>query len=81
MQRKPTIITMKQDSPKFSPPSLPVHNLIDKLSALIGQAELLIEKTPEDSAVMKHAVAIRNIAKSVVEELAQFQSDLAKKAG
>jgi len=69
---------MKQNSFKHAPPSLAVHNLIDKLSALIGQTDLLIERTSDNPAATKHAQAIRDIAKSVVEELVQFQSDLAK---
>jgi len=72
---------MNSKSPRYTPPSLAVHNLIDKLAALIGQTDLLIEKTPEDSPAMRHAQAIRTIAKAVLDELAQFQSDLTKKVG
>jgi hypothetical protein len=64
---------------KHSPPSLAAHNLIDRLSALIGQTDLLMEKTPEDSAAMKHALAIRAIAKGLVDEAARFQFDFARK--
>ena len=59
---------------------MPVHNLIDKLSVLVNRTDLLIEKKADDSTVMKHAQAIREIARSVLEELVQVQSDLAKKA-
>ena len=63
---------------RYQPPSLVAHNLIDNLSVLIGQCDLLMEKTPQDSPTMKHVLTIQMIAKSVVDELKELQSDLAR---
>jgi len=70
-------VTMQNSSSNFYPPSMPVHNLIDKLCALVNRTDLLIETVSEDSTGMKHVREIRTIAKSVLQELVQVQSDLA----
>jgi len=51
---------------------------MNKLSVLIGQCDLLMEKTPQDSPTMKHALTIQIIAKSMAEEIKGLQSDLGR---
>jgi hypothetical protein len=61
------------------PPECPLaHDLINKLSVIVGQCDLMLEKTPEDSPVLKQMLLIRTMAKSVAAELGQLQCDLAR---
>jgi hypothetical protein len=57
------------------------HELIDKLSIIIGYCDLLVEKVPEQSPLERQARMIQNTAKSMAADLAQFQCDLARIRG
>jgi hypothetical protein len=52
------------------------HDMIDRLSVIIGNCDLLIEKTPKDSPLLERMLVIRNQAHLVARELGQFQCDL-----
>jgi hypothetical protein len=52
------------------------HNLINKLSVIVGICDLLVEKAPEVSPARPQMLLIRNIAWSMAADLGQFQCDL-----
>jgi hypothetical protein len=54
------------------------HNLINKLSVIVGTCDLLVEKAPEDSPVRPQMLLIQNVARSMAADLGQFQCDLVR---
>ena len=54
------------------------HDLINKLTAIVGHCDLLVERVPENSPLFARMLLVRDMAKSVGEELGQFQCDLAR---
>jgi len=54
------------------------HDLINKLSVVVGRCDLLIAKMPEDSPLLQHVHSIQEIAKSMATDLVHFQDDLAR---
>jgi hypothetical protein len=68
---------MPQSSENLHEPECPLaHHLIDKLSTVIGNCDLVLEKAPEDSPFLRQMLLIRNVAKSMAADLAKFQCDL-----
>ena len=55
------------------------HSLINKLSIIIGNCDLLMEDTPEDSPILSRMKLIRDTATLMSADLAQFQCDLAQR--
>jgi|HubBroStandDraft_6_1064221.scaffolds.fasta_scaffold329434_2 hypothetical protein len=68
----------ESSAPRHQPASQVAHDLMNKLSVLIGQCDLLMEKTPQESPTMKHALTIQMVARSMVEGLNELQSDLSR---
>jgi hypothetical protein len=54
------------------------HDLINKLSVIVGHCDLLVGKVPENSPLFEPMRRVRDLAKSVGEELGQIQCDLAR---
>lgn len=54
------------------------HDLINKLSVIVGYCDLLVEKTPDDPSVQRQAQLIRSTARSMAADLARFQCDLVR---
>jgi hypothetical protein len=55
-----------------------VHDLINKLSVIVGHCDLLVERIPEASPLWDRMLLVRNLAKSVGDELGRLQCDLAR---
>jgi signal transduction histidine kinase len=53
------------------------HDIINKLSVIVGHADLLLEKTEKDTDYAKRLTLIRDIAEQSANELKQHQRDLA----
>ena len=54
------------------------HELINKLSVVIGNCDLLFEQTPEDWPLLKQISIIRNTAKAMATDLADFQCEVVR---
>jgi hypothetical protein len=70
---------MEETSRSNYQPDCPLaHDLINKLAVIVGQCDLLVEKTPKDSPLFKQTLLVRDLAKAVGSELGQLQCDLAR---
>ncbi len=49
------------------------HGLNNKLSVIVGTCDLLIEKMPEGSPLLRQMSVIRDAAKSMAVEIAQLR--------
>jgi len=54
------------------------HDLINKLSVIVGHCDLLVLAVPENSPLFARMLLVRDLAKSVGEDLGQLQCDLAR---
>lgn len=54
------------------------HELINKLSIIVGNCDLLAESTPEDSPLLERTLLIREMAKAVASQLGQIECDLVR---
>jgi len=54
------------------------HDLINKLSVIVGHCDLLVAGVPENSPLFSRMLLVRDLAKSVGAELGQLQCDLAR---
>jgi nitrogen-specific signal transduction histidine kinase len=54
------------------------HELINKLSVIVGNCDLLAEKTPQDSPLFERMLLIRDMARSVAKDLGQIECDLVR---
>lgn len=61
---------------KHQPACLLAHNLVNKLSAIIGYCDLLMEKAEDETECAKQLRLIHNLAKSAAKELAEHQCKL-----
>lgn len=61
------------DFTKRQPSCILAHNLINKLTAIIGGCELLEEESEASSACVKRLQLIRDVAKSMADDLRQHQ--------
>lgn len=52
------------------------HALMNKLSIIIGNCDLLMEKIPEDSPLLKRMQAVRSTAKSMVADLVKLECEI-----
>jgi hypothetical protein len=64
---------------KHQPECPLAHKLINKLSTVIGNCDLIVEKTPGDSPILQRMLLIRDTAKSMAADLAEFQCELARR--
>jgi hypothetical protein len=63
---------------KYQPDCPLAHDLMNKLAVIVGQCDLLVEKTPKDSPLFKQTLRVPDLAKAVGSELGQLQFDLAR---
>ena len=54
------------------------HELINKLSVIVGNCDLLAENTPHDSPLLQRTLLIRDMAKAVAKDLGQLECDLVR---
>lgn len=66
----------KRNLGKHQPSCILAHDLINKLTVIVGRCDLLKERAPEDSECLKHLALIRDAAKAMAEELNQHQCRL-----
>ena len=67
---------MHSTGKKHQPACLLAHDLVNKLTAIIGYCDLLIEKAEEETECAKRLRLIHNLAKSAAKELAEHQCQL-----
>ncbi|MFZ0735447.1 MAG: hypothetical protein WAM79_24235 [Candidatus Sulfotelmatobacter sp.] len=53
------------------------HDIVNKLSVIVGHADLLLETTEKDTECARRLALIRDIAEQCANELKQHQRDLA----
>lgn len=69
---------------KHQPACMMTHDLVNKLGAIVGHCDLLIEQTGQDSEFSQRLTLIRGIAEKAAKDLAQHQRESAaenRKAG
>jgi hypothetical protein len=70
---------MEKSSTEPYQPDCPLaHDLINKLAVIVGNCDLLVERMPENSPLWDRMLLVRDLAKSVGEELGHLQCDLAR---
>ena len=52
------------------------HELIGKLSVIVGNCELLADNIPQDSPQLERTLLIREMAKAVAKDLGKIECDL-----
>ena len=75
---------MGSKSERHQPVCMVAHDLVNKLSAIVGHCDLLIEIMGRDVEYAGRLTLIRDIAKAAAEELTEHQRKLAaetRKAG
>ena len=65
---------MKSRQKRHQPACLAAHNLIGKVSIILGNCDLLIEKMEAGTEEARRLAVIRETAKEVVKELVEHQS-------
>jgi hypothetical protein len=63
----------KPDLGKYQPSCLLAHELVNKLSVVVGYCDLLRDHMPEDSVAQEQLCKIRELAKAMAEELNTHQ--------
>lgn len=61
---------------KYQPECPIAHDLVNKLSVIVGYCDLMVKTTPEDSPLLKQIQVVQGIAKSMVADLIKFQCEL-----
>ena len=51
---------------------------MNKLCIVVGNCDLVVEKTPEDSPILNQLRTIQSTAKSMAQDLAEFKCELAR---
>ena len=68
------MVSIKQETLKGHQPSCALaHDMINQLSNIVGNCELLRDELPKDGPCLKRLRLIQDIAKSVAEELKSHQ--------
>lgn len=67
---------MKSRAKSHQPASLAVHNLISKMSTIIGNCDLLLEKSELGTEQTQRLTTIRETAREAVKELVEHQREL-----
>ncbi|HET7891663.1 MAG TPA: hypothetical protein VFL34_09060 [Candidatus Sulfotelmatobacter sp.] len=60
----------------YQPSCILAHNLINKLTTILGACELLKDKAEDDVECMRRLLTIQETAKSIATELTQHQCHL-----
>ena len=66
----------KVDLGKYQPNCILAHELVNKLSVIVGHCDLLTEHVSEDARLLKRLLTIREIAKSMAKDLNDHQCHL-----
>lgn len=61
---------------KHQPSCMLAHHFVNKLTVIVGGCDLLTEKSEPDSELSKRLLMMREIAKSMADELNQHQCHL-----
>ena len=69
---------MHDSQGNYQPECAVAHDLINRLSAIIGHCDLLAGSTPPDSPSLERVLLIRHLAKLMAKDLGRFQCDLAR---
>jgi len=68
---------MEQSSGSKYQPECPIaHDLINKLSVIVGYCDLMVKTIPEDSPLLKQIQAVQDIAEAMTADLVKFQCEL-----
>src|SRR5436305_5956333 len=62
-------------SEPYRPSSIIVHNLINKLSVIIGRCDLMMDMAEDETEWANRLLEIRELAKSMAHEIVQDRSD------
>lgn len=60
----------------YRPSCILAHELINKLTVIVGHCDLLKESAPEDSHCLERLKQIREVARSIAEDLNRHQCHL-----
>jgi hypothetical protein len=66
----------KIDLRKYQPSCILAHGLINKLSTIVGNCDLLKQEAPENSECLERLSLIRETARAMAEELRAHQCHL-----
>ena len=66
----------KAKSGTNQPACIFTHELINRLSVIVGNCDLLKEDLPEDSQGAKRLCLMKDVAKSIAEDLQKHQTSL-----
>jgi hypothetical protein len=66
----------KSNGRPFLPPCMMLHEVVNKLSIIIGNCDLVIEKSPADSECIKRLQVIGGTARAVVRIMQGHQCEL-----
>lgn len=70
----------KQSSMRIYQPDCPLaHLLINKLSTVVGNCDLVLEGLAKDSPLLPRMTLVRDTARSMAADLAKFQCELAER--
>ena len=64
---------MKSKGDRHQPACMAAHDLVNKLAAIVGHCDLLIEVTEQGTESARRLALIRDIAESAVKELNEHQ--------
>jgi hypothetical protein len=67
---------MEPNAQHLQPACQIAHNLVNKLSAIIGHCELVSTKAEQGTECAKRLVLIRDLAKSAAKELTEHQDQI-----
>jgi hypothetical protein len=60
----------------YQPGCMLAHDVINRLSVIVGYCDLLADETPEGSDCRKRLLTIRNLAKVAAADLTEHQCQL-----
>ena len=60
----------------YQPSCMLAHDVINRLSVIVGYCDLLADETPEGSDCRKRLLTIRNLAKLAAADLTEHQCQL-----
>jgi hypothetical protein len=66
----------RPDLGKYQPSCILAHELVNRLSVIVGYCDLLADEAPEDTKCLKRLNAIRCIAKTMADDLTKHQCQL-----
>ena len=72
---------MDSTGKRHEPASMEAHNLVDILSAIISNCDLLSEKIEPGTEAARRLATVRDLAMSAVKQLTEHQRALAAESG